>query len=131
MRVVRNDRNVLTRITDSLGRATTVGFDDFFRLTRIVDPEGIETTIGYNLLGNITSDDDQAEAGLRLAAVTETLDFKVTGCDGVVFDILLPAELASGRPGSPDRLLYNTLGQLTERTDPADADGVRKKTIIT
>jgi RHS repeat-associated protein len=127
-----HDRNVMTKMTDSLIRATTVGFDDFFRLTRIVDPEGIETTIAYNLLGNITSKSTRPKPGSTLPTVTETLDFKVVGCDGVIFDISCyrPNWHRDGLGRQTD-FVYNTLGQLTTRTDPADADSVRKKTLIT
>ena len=127
-----HDRNVMTRMTDSLSRATTVSFDDFFRLTRIVDPEGIETTIAYNLLGNITSKSTKPKPGSVEPIVTEALDYKVAGCDGVVFDISCyrPNWHRDGLERQTD-FLYDTAGQLAERTDPADADGVRKKTIIT
>jgi RHS repeat-associated protein len=127
-----HDRNVMTKVTDSLSRATIVGFDDLFRLTRIVDPEGIETTIAYNLLGNIASKSTKPKPGSTLPTVTETLDYKVAGCDGVVFDISCyrPNWHRDGLGRQTD-FVYNTLGQLTTRTDPADADNVRKKTIIT
>ncbi len=127
-----DDRNVMTKMTDSLGRATIVDFDGLFRLTRIVDPEGIETTVVYNGLGNITSKTTKPKLNSGLVVVTETVDYTVAGCDGVVFDI------GCYRPnwhrdvlGRQTDFLYNTLGQLTERTDPADADGVRKKTYVT
>ena len=99
---------------------------------RIVDPEGIETTIAYNLLGNITSKTTKPKPGSAEPVVTETLDFKVAGCDGVVFDISCyrPNWHRDGLGRQTD-FVYNTLGQLSTRTDPADADNVRKKTIIT
>ena len=127
-----HSRNVMTKMTDSLGRATVVHFDNVFRLDRIVDPEGIEQTVTYNTLGNITAKTTKPKLNSGLLAVSETISYLGTLCDGSDFDILCyrPAWHRDALGRQTD-FLYNTKGQLTERTDPADADGVRKRTIIT
>ena len=126
------DRNVIRRITDSIGRVTAFEFDAAFRLNHIVHPEGNETNIVYDNFGNITSRTSTPKPGSGLGTVTETASFSTSSCNGGAFDVLChrPSWLRDGLGRQTD-FLYNTAGQLTERTAPADADGVRKKTYIT
>ena len=129
---VSDRRNVLTRITDSLGRITNVEYDAFYRPTRLVYPEGNETTVSYDLVGNIVSRTTKPKLNSGLVAVSETTSFPSTLCDNSTFDIrcFRPTWFRDGLGRQTD-FLYNTRGQLTERTDPADADGVRRKTYLT
>jgi len=129
---VSDGRNVMTRMTDSLGRVTTVNFDSAYRLTGIVHPESNSESAIYDTLGNVTSKTTTPKPGSGLAAVSETTSFPASGCDGIVFNILCFRPLwfrdALGRQTD---FAYNTKGQLIERTDPADATGVRRKTYVT
>ncbi len=129
---VSDGRNVMTRITDPLGRVTTVNFDSAYRLTSIVHPESNSESVIYDSLGNVTSKTTTPKPGSGLTAVSETTSFPSSGCDGVVFNILCFRPLwfrdALGRQTD---FAYNTKGQLTERTDPADAAGLRRKTYVT
>lgn len=125
-------RNVITSITDSIGRVTTLDYDPQYRLNLIVSPEGNKVAVNYDLLGNVTAKTTTPKVGSGLTAVTETADYPATGCDNIVFNILCfrPNWYRDGLNRQTD-FVYNTKGQLTERTDPADAGGVRKKTYIT
>ncbi len=125
-------RNVITSITDSIGRVTAVDYDSQYRLMLVVSPEGNKVAVNYDLLGNVTDRVATPKVGSGLTAVTETANYPATGCDGIVFDILCfrPTWFRDGLNRQTD-FVYNTKGQLTERTDPADAAGVRKKTYVT
>jgi YD repeat-containing protein len=120
-------RNVITEITDSIGRVTSYDFDPNYRVTRIVYPEGNEVSVGYDLYGNIDSRTMQAKPGSGLTDITETAHYDTTGCSGVL--CYRPVWYRDAR-GKQTDFVYNSNGQLTEQTDPPDADGVRRKTII-
>ena len=60
-----DDRNVISRITNSIGRVTSYDFDTSYRVTRIVYPEGNEMSVIYDTFGNITSRTMKPKAGLR------------------------------------------------------------------
>lgn len=126
-----SQRNVISRITDSIGRQTSYDFDAAYRVIKVVYPEGNEVSVAYDDFGNIISRTMKPKLGSGLAVITETAYFDPTGCD-----------IASGGPlcyrplwfrdarGNQTDFLYNAAGQLRERTDPADASGVRRKTYI-
>jgi RHS repeat-associated protein len=129
--VQSGQRNVLTSTLDSLGRTTTYLFDTAYRPTQIVYPEGNRVNVVYDESGNVTSRTATPKAGSGLAPITETANYVLTNC--------APPNIAHvncWRPSwSRDGLnrltdyLYNSFGQVTEQTEPADAAGVRRRTI--
>jgi RHS repeat-associated protein len=127
----KDHRNVITRITDSIGRATEVDFDDAYRLREIIYPEGNKVSVIYDGLGNITKRTTYPKPGSGLSEVEETAHYP-TGCIGAAFDVLCyrPEWFRDGLNRQTD-FDYNAHGQLTQQTDPADASGVRRRTIIT
>lgn len=129
---VSDRRNVITRITDSLGRVTTVDFDQAYRPTRLVQPEGNETVVDYDRLGNIVTRTTKPKPSSGLAAIIETAHYPIGGCNGGSFEILCfrPTWFRDGLGRQTD-FAYNSRGQLVERADPADANGVRRKTLVT
>lgn len=127
-----SDRNVISQITDSIGRVTSYTFDASYRVTRIVYPEGNDVSVDYDSYGNIISRRVAPKPGSGLAVITETADYTQPACAMTRGDPLCyrPVWFRDARNKQTD-FLYNTAGQLTERTDPADANGVRRKTYIT
>lgn len=69
----------------------------------------------------------EAKPGSGLADITETAHYDIASCAGVM--CYRPAWFRDARGGQTD-FVYNADGLLTEQTDPADADGVRRKTYI-
>ncbi len=126
-----DQRNVLSRITDSIGRQTSYDFDSSYRVTRVVYPEGNEVSVVYDDFGNITSRTMKSKPGSGFAAITESAYFDPAGCDMTTMGPLCyrPAWYRDAR-GKQTDFVYNTAGQVTEKTDPADADGVRRKTYV-
>lgn len=130
---VEDHRNVLTKITDSIGRATSYEYDFAYRPTRIVYPEGNEVSVLYDDVGNIYSRTTRPKPGSGLSAVTESAHYPLTiECSGGSFNILCfrPQWYRDGLQRQTD-FVYNSAGQLIEQTDPADDNGVRRKTYIT
>ena len=127
----KDHRNVITRMTDSIGRVTEVDFDDAYRLREIINPEDNKSNVVYDTLGNIKSRSITPKSGS--GAVTETAHYP-TGCFGAGFEILCYRPEwyrdAFNTAARQTDFEYNTAGQLTEQTDPADAHGVRRKTYI-
>jgi RHS repeat-associated protein len=125
-------RNVITSITDSIGRVTSYDFDAAYRVTHIGYPEGNGVTVGYDSFGNITSRTVQPKPGSGLAVISESASYASTACDATPGIPLCyrPVWFRDARNKQTD-FVYNGFGQLTERTDPADADGVRRKTYTT
>ena len=128
---VSSKRNVITSITDSLSRTTAVTYDMFYRPSKMVYPEGNEVSVTYDVVGNVLTKTTKPKPSSGLTAVTETSAMTVVCGDGE-FDIrcFRPVWFRDGMGRQTD-FLYNTKGQLIERTDPADGAGVRKKTYIT
>ena len=129
---VSDRRNAITRITDSLGRVTTVDFDGAYRPTRLAHPEGNETVVDYDRLGNIVARTTRPKPDSGLTAISETAHYPISGCNGGSFEIqcFRPTWFRDGLGRQTD-FVYNVSGQLIEQTDPVDANGVRRKTHVT
>ncbi len=124
-------RNVIDRITDSLGRVTDVDHDTSYRLREIIYPEGNKVNVVYDSVGNIASRTTTPKPASGQTAVTETAHFVTSACSGSTFALsCFRAQWFRDGLSRQTDFQYNAAGQLTEQTDPADAHGVRRRTII-
>jgi RHS repeat-associated protein len=122
-------RNVITRVTDSINRPTSYLFDDAYRAYQVIYPEGNQVNVSYDAHGNLNWRRTRARlVGGQIDPahpdIVETADFPET-CTGVL--CYRPTSSRDGRQQQTD-YSYNTGGQLTERIDPPDANGVRRRT---
>jgi RHS repeat-associated protein len=124
-------RNVIDTITDSIGRVTDVDHDTSYRLVEVKYPEGNKVNVVYDSVGNITSRTTTPKPASGQTAVTETAHYVTSACSGsgIVISCFRPQWFRDGLNRQTD-FQYNAAGQLTEQTDPADAYGVRRRTII-
>jgi YD repeat-containing protein len=124
--------NVLTSVSDSLLRTTSYVFDQAMRATQVTAPEGNSVTIGYDDKSNIETKTTVPKLGSGLTAVAETAHVDTVNCASSGYPVLCyrPAYTRDAAGRQTD-YVYNTLGQVTEKTEPADANGVRRKTYIT
>lgn len=120
-------RNVISTITDSIGRTTTLAFDAALRPIKMTLPEGNSVSIAYDGYGNISSKVTTAKPGSGLADLSEKAYVDANTCSGV--QCYRPVWTRDALNRQTD-YVYNVAGQLTEQTDPADAAGVRRKTYI-
>jgi RHS repeat-associated protein len=118
-------RLVLASIADPLGRTSSYTYDLYFRPTAITLPEGNKVQYTYDTYGNVISKVTKAKPGTGLSDTTETAFIDTNTCGDVA--CYRPVWIRDGLNRQTD-FAYNTYGQLTEQTDPADATGVRKKT---
>jgi RHS repeat-associated protein len=127
-----SDRNVISQITDSIGRVTSYDFDASYRVTNVTYPEGNQVSVDYDTYGNIVARRMTAKPASGLAVINESANYDQPACASAPGSPLCyrPVWFRDARSKQTD-FLYNTAGQLTERTDPADANGVRRKTYIT
>lgn len=123
---------MISAMTDPIGRTTSFEYDLGYRVWKMVLPELNQVTVGYDSYGNVVTKTTTAKPGSGLAAVTETASFPEDTCFNAGTPILCyrPTWTKDGLNRQTD-YLYNARGQLTEQTDPADQNGVRRKTYIT
>jgi RHS repeat-associated protein len=125
-------RNVLSSSVDSLGRTTAYLFDDTYRPTRVTYPAGNRVDVTYDEFGNITSRTATSISGSGLSPITQTAFYPLTGCAPPAIphvNCYRPSWSRDGLNRQTD-YVFNSAGQMTEQTEPADADGVRRRTII-
>ncbi|MFL6856931.1 MAG: RHS repeat domain-containing protein [Allosphingosinicella sp.] len=127
---ISDQRVVLTGMVDSIGRTTSYQFDTAYRPTRITSPEGNYVDVLYDDHANIVSSTVTPKPGSGQSAVAETASFPY--CDTLIAPDVSCFRPTSSRDGLNRQTdyVYNSYGQLTERTDPADANGVRRKTYV-
>jgi len=125
-------RNVINAVTDPIGRTTSFQYDEGYRPVRIVFPELNEVTVAYDEFGNIFTKTTKPKPGSGLANVTETASFPTDTCVTAGIPVLCyrPTWSRDGLGRQTD-YVWNSAGQLVEQTDPADQNGVRRKTYIT
>jgi RHS repeat-associated protein len=122
--------NEITSITDGLGRANQISTDPRSRPIRQVLPEGNESDIAYDDWGNVVSKTVKAKPGSGLADLSETASIDATNCSANQILCWRPA-WSRDAMGRQTDYAYNGAGQLIEQTDPADQNGVRRKTYVT
>jgi RHS repeat-associated protein len=124
--------NVLSSVTDPLLRTTAYQFDQAMRPVQVTAPEGNNVSIGYDDKSNIASKMTTPKAGSGLTAVTETAYVDTLNCANTGSPVLCwrPVYTRDAANRQTD-YVYNSLGQVTEKTEPADANGVRRKTYVT
>lgn len=131
------NRNLITQATDDIGRVTNYEYDGHARVTKITQPEGNFVSIGWDDAGNIISKTSAAKPGSGLASIVEQayVDLSNYYTAGGFLNCL--GTVLCYRPtwyrdalGRQTDYVYNVRGQLIEQTEPADANGVRRKTFI-
>ncbi|RXZ63901.1 RHS repeat-associated core domain-containing protein [Pelagerythrobacter rhizovicinus] len=124
--------NIVTTATDSLGRTTDLHFDSAHRLRVIESPEENAVQVSYDNFGNLDEKTTKAKPGSGLVNIVEQAHFNTSGCNNVIADVLCyrPVWSKDGKGYQTD-YAYTSHGLLKEQTDPADQDGVRRKTFIT
>jgi RHS repeat-associated protein len=129
---VHSQRNVIASVTDSISRTTSYTYDEGFRPVTVTYPEGNSVSVAYDAYGNINWRTMHAKPGSGLADVTETRSFPTDTCGSSGYPVLCyrPTWSRDGLNRQTD-FAYNLNGQLTEQIDPADANGVRRRTSIT
>ena len=124
--------NVLSSVADSLSRSSAYQFDEAMRPVQQTAPEGNSVSIGYDDKSNIASKTVTPKAGSGLTAVTETAHVDTVNCATTGYPVLCYRPVyTTDVAGRQTDYVYNNAGQVTEKTDPADANGVRRKTYIT
>jgi RHS repeat-associated protein len=127
---VKSRFNAVTGITDSLGRTTGAEIDPVtMRVTRITSPEGNAASVQYDAAGNIVSSIRHARPGTGLADIAQSAGYTLPSLANT-------CNVACWRPnwtrdalGRQTDYLYSA-GLLIQQDDPADANGVRRRTIV-
>lgn len=132
------NRNLITGVKDELNRQSSYAYDSYMRVTQITYPEGNKVSLGWDIAGNILSKTTVAKPGSGLASLVEQIHVDLTPYSsptGAYIDC--KDTVLCWRPtwhrdalNRQTDYAYNANGQLTEQTDPADADGVRRKTFV-
>lgn len=126
---VTDERMYINTWIDRLGRSTTYQYDGKNRPTTVINPEGDKTTVVYDDFANVIQKTSTAKPGSGLADRVETAYVDTVNC-GQGVNCYRPVWTRDALNRQTD-YVYNSAGQITEQTDPADSAGVRKKTYIT
>ncbi len=118
-------RRVVSSVTDSLGRQTSYTYDLSYRPNRATYPESNRVDVVYGVAGNVTSRTATAKPSSGDAAITETAHYT---CSTYSVACYRPVWSRDGLSRQTD-YVFNAAGQQTQQDDPADADGVRRRTI--
>lgn len=122
-------QNLIASQTDALGRTTTFDYDVHDRMIKMTYPEGnsVEVTHGPGFIASRTI---SAKTGSGLPSITETATVNTTACGaGNILLCYRPLAHIDGRGAQTD-FEYNSAGQQTLQTDPADSAGIRRRTIV-
>jgi RHS repeat-associated protein len=123
-------RNVIAGVTDSISRVSTFQFDLAYRPVQVTYPEGNTVRILYDDRGNIVERRAYARPGTGLADLVETALYPdaPSGMPNLCTVMCWRATWSRDALGRQTDHIYNAAGQLTEQIDPADANGVRRRT---
>ena len=122
--------NLVASVVDGLNHMTGYVYDGNFRLTRITYPEGNYVQIGYDSYGNVVSKVSTPKSGSGLSTITETSAIDTTACGQTPVLCYRIKSHIDGLSHETD-YAYDSMGRLIQRTDPADASGVRRATYLT
>jgi RHS repeat-associated protein len=131
-------RNLLTKVTDELGRQTNYAYDINLRVIQITAPEQNSVSLTWDLAGNVVTKRTIAKPGSGIADAVEQIFVDLTAYKSPTGGFVdCKADVMCWRPtwyrdalNRQSDFAYNANGQLTERTDPANTSGVRLKTYI-
>ncbi len=120
----------ITSSTDELGRTTSFFYDGQDRPYRVVYPELNEVSVVHDEYRNIISRTTTPKPGSGLSPVTETANYDISTCPAVPATTPLCWRPTWTRDAlnRQTSYSYNTRGQVTEQIDPADANGVSRRT---
>jgi RHS repeat-associated protein len=123
-------RNVIASVTDSISRVSTFSFDLAYRPVQVTYPEGNAVRILYDDRGNIVERRAYARPGTGLADIVETALYPdaPSGMPNMCTVMCWRATWSRDALGRQTDYIYNASGQLTEQIDPADANGIRRRT---
>jgi RHS repeat-associated protein len=120
---------IINAATDALNRQTSYQYDGGMRPTRLTLPEGNYAQIGYDNCGNITTKTSVAKVGSGLANIVESAvypsDATCLGSGVLQYRLTSYTDARS----KVTNYTWNSDGQLTQQDDPANAAGVRRRTI--
>ena len=119
--------NLVTKVTDALGRQTKYVYDSG-RVIKQTLPENNYTQLTYDACGNVLTKTSFDKAGT--ASIGESAAYPPEGnCIGLGIRQYRPSSYTDPR-GKVTNYTWNNGGQLTQQDDPANAAGVRRRTII-
>lgn len=126
--------NRLKRSTDPIGRSASYVFDVADRPVKVTYPEGNSVELGYDWAGNVTSRTANPKPNSGETATTQSAFYPTADaslCHNVQNSprCFRPLWTRDGLGRQTD-YVYNDAGQLIEKTEPADASGVRRKTYV-
>ena len=120
--------STIDNITDENGHTTHYKYDGSSRPIETMYPEGNKVQIAYDENGNIFKKTTVAKPGSNVANLVETVGYDQTPCY---------LDVSCYRPNwSRDALnrqtdyVFDSNGLLTQKLEPADGDGVRRRTTI-
>ncbi|UAB79217.1 RHS repeat-associated core domain-containing protein [Erythrobacter sp. SCSIO 43205] len=120
----------ITRVTNSQGQHTDYNHDTAGRLRSITYPEGNKVRVTYDGLGNITERRMVAKPGSGEADIVETAYYaSSTGfwpCIGV---LCFRPDYTIDAKGNQTDYTWELHGGLATQLEPADENGIRRKTI--
>jgi RHS repeat-associated protein len=122
--------NAVTGTTDSLNRTTSYQIDwATMRIISATYPEGNAVSVAYDDAGNIVSRTTLAKPGSGLANITATANYTIDALPNLCnISCWRPNWTRDGLGRQTDYV--HSGGLLIQQTDPADANGVRRRTII-
>lgn len=121
-------RKNIDSIIDEENRKAAFFYTDFGLVKQIDNPEGDSIIIAYDDAGNIVERRTRAKDPAHNPDLVESAFYDLPNCSGG-YDCHVPKWTKDASLAQTD-YSYNGLAQLTEMNEPADKDGVRKRTII-
>ena len=127
-----HQHNVLVSVTDSLLHTTAYQFDTGMRPVQMTAPEGNSVSILYDDKSNVATKTTAPKPASGLVAVSDTAYVDTINCANGGYPVLCYRPVYTrDAAGRQTDYVYNNAGQVIEKTEPADSNGVRRKTYLT